>query len=56
VKKVIARKISEAQPPLDDEQIAAIMARAGERPPNVLAYKARPLNGVWATAPFLHNG
>ena len=31
----------------------------GERP-NCLqahaAYKARPLNGVWATAPFLHNG
>jgi len=22
----------------------------------LLAYKARPLNGVWATAPFLHNG
>ncbi len=22
----------------------------------VQAYKARPLNGVWATAPFLHNG
>lgn len=22
----------------------------------VLIYKARPLNGVWATAPFLHNG
>jgi len=22
----------------------------------VLAYKGRPLNGVWATAPFLHNG
>ncbi|MGK7947108.1 MAG: di-heme-cytochrome C peroxidase [Microcystaceae cyanobacterium] len=21
-----------------------------------LAYKARPLNGIWATAPFLHNG
>jgi mono/diheme cytochrome c family protein len=21
-----------------------------------IAYKARPLNGVWATAPFLHNG
>jgi hypothetical protein len=31
----------------------------GDRP-NCLAagfgYKARPLNGVWATAPFLHNG
>lgn len=24
------------------------------RAPN--AYKARPLNGIWATAPFLHNG
>lgn len=22
----------------------------------LLAYKARPLNGVWATAPYLHNG
>jgi hypothetical protein len=25
-------------------------------PPNILAYKARPLDGIWATAPFLHNG
>ena len=22
----------------------------------LMAYKARPLNGVWASAPFLHNG
>ncbi|HEX8625148.1 MAG TPA: di-heme-cytochrome C peroxidase [Allosphingosinicella sp.] len=22
----------------------------------LVAYKARPLNGIWATAPFLHNG
>lgn len=32
---------------------------AGMRPNEVrapLAYKARPLNGVWATAPYLHNG
>ena len=21
-----------------------------------LAYKARPLNGIWATPPYLHNG
>jgi len=31
----------------------------GMRPNEVrapLAYKARPLNGVWATAPYLHNG
>jgi len=23
---------------------------------SLLTYKARPLNGIWATAPFLHNG
>ena len=23
---------------------------------NLLCYKARPLNGIWATAPYLHNG
>lgn len=35
----------------------------GQRPPGIRlvvdglpSYKARPLNGVWATAPFLHNG
>ena len=22
----------------------------------ILAYKARPLDGIWATAPYLHNG
>ncbi|HSC67025.1 MAG TPA: di-heme-cytochrome C peroxidase [Cellvibrio sp.] len=25
-------------------------------PATLASYKARPLNGVWATAPFLHNG
>ena len=28
----------------------------GQKPPNLKAYKARPLDGVWATAPYLHNG
>lgn len=33
------------------------MERGTETAPRALrAYKARPLNGVWATAPFLHNG
>ncbi len=27
---------------------------SGDEPP--LFYKARPLNGIWATAPYLHNG
>ena len=37
--------------------------RAGERAEcmttpgvGILAYKARPLDGIWATAPYLHNG
>ncbi|QPF85442.1 hypothetical protein IC762_03670 [Bradyrhizobium genosp. L] len=31
----------------------------GYRPPDIqakLAYKVRPLNGIWATPPYLHNG
>lgn len=27
-----------------------------ELPEHLAVYKARPLNGIWATAPFLHNG
>lgn len=26
------------------------------KPPNLHAYRARPLDGIWATAPYLHNG
>ena len=25
-------------------------------PKNLVAYKARPISGIWATAPYLHNG
>lgn len=33
------------------------MANTTAKPLNtLLAYKARPLNGIWATAPYLHNG
>jgi len=28
----------------------------GEVPDELRNYKARPLNGIWATAPYLHNG
>jgi hypothetical protein len=38
---------------------ATIMRLEGYRPNLVLlepTYRARPLNGLWATAPFLHNG
>ncbi len=36
-----------------DETVRANMRDPGVPLP---AYKARPLNGIWATAPFLHNG
>lgn len=58
VKGAIRLKLAELQPPLDQSQLAAL---AGYRlpdvpPPMPLGYKARPLNGIWATAPYLHNG
>jgi hypothetical protein len=37
---------------LDD----AAKALGNAPPPESLAYKARPMDGIWATAPYLHNG
>jgi hypothetical protein len=58
VGSLIQKKIDEHQPPLD---AATILQINGYRdpaatPPNAMAYKARPLEGIWATAPYLHNG
>jgi hypothetical protein len=55
---VIQRALASLQPPPTQ---AEILAMTGYRdpaigPPNPAAYKARPLDGVWATAPFLHAG
>ena len=39
------------------EQLQAYFAARAQQPANEPpSYKARPLNGVWATAPYLHNG
>lgn len=35
---------------------AGTAVSAGENAPSSLRYKARPLDGIWATAPYLHNG
>lgn len=35
------------------ERLRDCRSNAGDR---LVAYKARPLNGIWATAPYLHNG
>lgn len=42
------------EPRLDLCFAANDRAKPGESPP--FAYKARPLDGIWATAPYLHNG
>lgn len=55
--------IEAIEPPLSQ---AALFAAIGYRvaadgfpayaPKNLVAYRARPLDGIWATAPYLHNG
>lgn len=40
----------------DEERKLSAAAAAGAAGDHLLAYKARPLNGIWATAPYLHNG
>lgn len=39
-----------------DARKRALAERCTKGNDPLLAYKARPLNGIWATAPFLHNG
>ncbi|MCA9234316.1 MAG: hypothetical protein KDA44_02540 [Planctomycetales bacterium] len=42
---------------LDDERASGAMVFSADAAQETLMrYKARPLNGVWSTAPFLHNG
>lgn len=54
--------INQAQPPFDASELAELIGYrkkadgSSYTPPNLLAYRARPLDGIWATAPYLHNG
>ena len=40
---------------IEADKLAAIKANETDKYAG-LVYKARPLNGIWATAPYLHNG
>lgn len=42
--------------PTPDERLAARLLTCLTDKSPLLAYKARPLDGIWATAPYLHNG
>jgi hypothetical protein len=46
----------EANQPLRDDARAARFKRCMTDTNPVLAYKGRPLTGIWATPPYLHNG
>jgi len=46
----------EVLPGVTDEAKTRLAEKCLDTDDALLAYKARPLNGVWATAPYLHNG
>jgi len=52
------RSVESAVSDDDTISVAAIrkISAALKKPKIVAEYKARPLNGIWATAPYLHNG
>ncbi|AEJ02046.1 hypothetical protein Nit79A3_2264 [Nitrosomonas sp. Is79A3] len=56
--KIIGKQLAAFKPPLDQQQKFELTGYhlPDETPPNLTAYKARPLNGIWATAPYMHNG
>jgi hypothetical protein len=57
-KNIIGAQLAAIQPPVDEKQKLELSGYhlPDETPPNLMAYKARPLNGIWATAPYMHNG
>ena len=57
-KNIIAKQLAAFKPPLDQQQLLELTGYhlPDENPPNLIAYRSRPLNGIWATAPYMHNG
>lgn len=62
VRNVIAKQIAAINSTNREEFLLTLSGghippeKGGPTPPRLDAYKARPLNGIWATAPYLHNG
>ena len=56
LEKVVVRWYDSQTPPTPDNERKRLNGFRDNGIRDLLAYKARPLNGVWATAPFLHNG
>jgi hypothetical protein len=55
--ELVSRKImNDKHVSADDQKDLWGFRKNCPNPDTVLHYRARPLNGVWATAPYLHNG
>lgn len=56
--RIIKRKFAEAEL-LDQPEILLSLSgyrNEEKKPEDLLVYRGRPLNGIWATAPYMHNG
>jgi len=66
---IIGKQLAARNPPLKEQKCVELDTTPqqceltgyhleDEKPPinPPIAYKARPLNGIWATAPYMHNG
>ncbi len=56
VEKTVDYAYNQADPPLSDAERNDYNGYMPDHLRGKLAYKVRPLNGVWATPPYLHNG
>ncbi len=54
IPKATVLRFAQARPPSPKEQRLQLCMKNAADP--LMAYKARPLEGIWATAPYLHNG
>jgi hypothetical protein len=56
VEKTVTRWYDGQTPPLPEEKRHEMDGYRSNDAQSKIAYKARPLDGVWATPPYLHNG
>jgi RoxA-like, cytochrome c-like len=56
VEKTVNYWYDRQQPPISDADRNRMNGNRGNGIQALLAYKVRPLDGIWATPPYLHNG
>ena len=56
VEKVVTTWYNSQKPPISEADRKTMNGNRDNGIQALLAYKVRPLNGIWATPPYLHNG